>query len=456
MKKLISALLITALLTSCSSTKESTNTTFKDARDSHTTVLTKEVQDGYETPIPPNGVGLELVKYPSEVGELDAYISQNPNDNQKHPLVIWVIGGWGNSISEFLWQSNTWDDDQSGTILREKGILTMYPSYRGGNTNPGYEETLYGEINDIFSAYEYALTLDYVDPERIYLVGHSTGATRALLASEFQEAFRAIFAFGPVDEISSHNQSQFTFDLNNEEEAKLRSPIHWLQDIKTPTFIIEGEDGNSSQIKSLEQKDKNDFTEYYIIEGADHWSYLAPTTLLIADEILKDTGSETSISITDEKLAEYANGEPFIYYPPLTKTKIADTSLNIDIPAYWDFDYTSDTYVYYDTSDFSTENFWNQTMTLVSIYKKDSVEGSADEIYKSYFSKDYENLKTETINGIEVHSGTVESTDGYIKTALFNDNDNIYEVSFYSASVDDLDFAKELIDKMYQSISFTK
>lgn len=41
----------------------------------------------------------------------------------------------------------------------------------------------------------------YVDPNRIYLGGHSTGGTLALMTAEASDRFRAVFAFGPVSDV---------------------------------------------------------------------------------------------------------------------------------------------------------------------------------------------------------------------------------------------------------------
>ena len=155
---------------------------FAEAHDAFQTTLTTQDSDSDSIPEPPEGV-FDLVKYPSKVGDLSAYVSSDPGDGQKHPMIIWVVGGWGNGISDFPWTYPEWENDQTGSAFWRSGVLTMYPSFRGGCGNPGHYETLFGEIDDIVSAYEYAASLPYVDPDRIYLGGHSTGATRALLAA---------------------------------------------------------------------------------------------------------------------------------------------------------------------------------------------------------------------------------------------------------------------------------
>ena len=217
---------------------------FAQAHDAFTTTLAREDNDSYSIPEPPEGL-FDLVSYPSKVGDLAAYVSSDPGDGQKHPMIIWVVGGWGNGIDDFPWCYPEWDNDQTGSAFWQAGLLTMYPSFRGGNGNPGNYEALFGEVDDIVSAYEYAASLPYVDPERIYLGGHSTGGTRALLASEYTDKFRAVFCFGAVDEIKYHNNTQFTFDTTIEDEYVMRSPVYWLDNVKSPTFLIEGRDRKS-------------------------------------------------------------------------------------------------------------------------------------------------------------------------------------------------------------------
>ena len=55
------------------------------------------------------------------------------------------------------------------------------------NNNPGKFEMFYGEIEDLEEARKYVASLPYVDPNRIYLVGHSTGGTKAVLLSEYSK-----------------------------------------------------------------------------------------------------------------------------------------------------------------------------------------------------------------------------------------------------------------------------
>lgn len=339
---------------------------FAEAHDAFTTKLVKEEHD--DDPIPEPPTGFELVSYPSKVGDLAAYVSGDPGDGEKHPLIIWVVGGWGNGIDDFPWGYPTWDDDQTGSAFWREGILTMYPSFRGGNGNPGYYETLFGEVDDIVSAYDYAASLPYVDPERIYLGGHSTGGTRALLASEYTDKFRAVFCFGAVDRIKDHNQSQFTFDTASEEERIMRSPIYWLEDIKSPTFLIEGRDGNSDNLERMKEASDNSNMHCYILEGADHFSVLAPCTRVVAKKILADTGAECSISMTLRELEEAMEQEPPMVTPVMTERRIEELGMTFLCPYPWEIEESEDVMSYAMYSPYEGDNSWDGTVVYLDVY----------------------------------------------------------------------------------------
>lgn len=349
---------------------------FAEAHDAFTTTLAREENDDYPIPEPPQGL-FDLVSYPSKVGDLAAYVSSDPGDGQKHPIIIWVVGGWGNGIDDFPWCYPAWDNDQTGSAFWQAGLLTMYPSFRGGSGNPGHYEALFGEVDDIISAYEYAASLPYVDPDRIYLGGHSTGGTRALLASEYTDKFRAVFCFGAVDEVKYHNNSQFTFDTDNEDEYTMRSPIHWLDNVKSPTFLIEGRDGNSDNLERMEAATDNGNIHCYVIEGADHFSTLAPCTRLVAQKILADTGAEASISITQEELDTAMAQEPVAPVPVMTRRTLTDPQLSFSCPYLWDITESTDGTGLSVYSRYEDDNPWNMAVLYIDTYSSDEVSDLA-------------------------------------------------------------------------------
>ena len=395
-------ILITSLTAACGAAREQnsfsskdavadsnidTSVSFAEAHDAFTTTLAKKENDDYSIPEPPEGV-FDLVSYSSEVGDLAAYVSSDPGDGEKHPLIIWVVGGWGNGIDDFPWVYPEWDDDQTGSAFWQAGILTMYPSFRGGSGNPGYYETLFGEVDDIISAYEYAASLPYVDSERIYLGGHSTGGTRALLASEYTDKFRAVFCFGAVDEIKYHNNSQFTFDTDNEDEYIMRSPIYWLDNVKSPTFLIEGRDGNSKNLERMEEASENNNIHCYVIEGADHFSVLGPATRVVAQKIVEDTDSGSAIVITQRELDEAMNQERPIPAPVMTSRYVEELGMTLSIPYLWDIIENEEGDGYNAYSRYEDANPWDMAILYITPYDSDDA-GELQSLYENLGNQGY-------------------------------------------------------------------
>lgn len=275
--------------------------TLADARAGHATELMRKENDGTAPDMPPAGV-FDLVKFNSPVGALSAYLTPPPKNGGKHPVVVWITGGDHATIGD-VWSQQPRDNDQTASQLRKAGLVMMFPSQRGGNDNPGFHEGMFGEVADISAAVDYLLTLDYVDPARIYLGGHSTGGTMALLVAESDTRFRATFAFGPASDPSRYGSGFTPYNTKNRREAELRAPILWLDSLRSPTFVIEGEsDGTAGEVRALASANKNSNARFFIVKGQDHFSVLAPALDLIAKKIVADTGATSNISLTQAEL----------------------------------------------------------------------------------------------------------------------------------------------------------
>ncbi len=270
-------------------------------RNGFTTSLSKRERADYPTPEPLADL-FHLEKYRSPIGDLDVYVSPSPADGQKHPAMIWVFGGFDNSIGETAWEPATPDNDQSASAFRHAGIVMMYPSFRGGNMNPGHFEGFYGEVDDLLAAADHLAQKDYVDPQRIYLGGHSTGGTMVMLAAAATDRFRAVFAFGPVDDVSGYGADMLPFSPWDRKELSLRNPIQWLHAMKSPVFVFEGESGNISCLHNMRRASTNPQLHFHEVPSADHFSILAPVTTVVAEKIRQDTGPTCNIQFTDAEL----------------------------------------------------------------------------------------------------------------------------------------------------------
>jgi dipeptidyl aminopeptidase/acylaminoacyl peptidase len=292
-----SLLLMTVLLTGCQ------QATLKQSRSSFKTVIRQQNTPKEPLETAPAQI-FRNIKYPTANGDLAAYLSPDPRNGKKNPAIIWITGGDCNSISD-SWVPRTRSNDQSAAAFRQAGIITMFPSLRGGNNNPGNKEGFYGEVDDILAAVKYLEQQDYVDPQRIYLGGHSTGGTMVLLVAEYSDRFRGVFSFGPVSDVAVYGQDSgfLPFDVTNKQEIKLRSPVYWLSSINSPTWVFEGTNrGNIDDLRSMAKKTNNPLVHFIEAKNTDHFGILAPINEVIAKKILQDTAEKNNISVSEAEV----------------------------------------------------------------------------------------------------------------------------------------------------------
>src|SRR5262245_2842526 len=175
-----------------------------EARQGFKTKIIRKESAGVPVPEPPPDL-FRIVRYDSPVGKLAALLSPDPKDGKKYPAIIWITGGDCNTIDDGIWKSLPADFDQTSwaaNAFRQAGIVMMFPTLRGGNDNPGFKEGLFGEVDDVLAASDFLSKQPFVDPQRIYLGGLSTGGTLVLLVAASSDRFRAVFSFGPADDVS--------------------------------------------------------------------------------------------------------------------------------------------------------------------------------------------------------------------------------------------------------------
>jgi dipeptidyl aminopeptidase/acylaminoacyl peptidase len=275
------------------------------ARKGFRTALGPEAPRTEGRPEPAPGGMFDLVQYRSEVGPLWAYVTPDPRDGRRRPAVLWAHGGFGGIAGGWLWDSVDRENDQTASAFREAGFVLMAPSWRGENDNPGRFELFYGEVNDLLWALEHLRSLPYVDPNRVYVAGHSTGGTMALLAAEASPKIRAAFSFGGAPDVTrvvadGSGYGNTPFDYRNTRESQLRSPIYFLRCLQTPTFYFEGEESayppDAERMEELATRFGKPFRAF-TVQGGDHFTILHPLTRLVAAKIAADTGPRCNIRI---------------------------------------------------------------------------------------------------------------------------------------------------------------
>ena len=269
-----------------------------EKRKGHKTELIEKKNDDTPPPQPPEEV-FDLIKYPAPTGELSAYLSKESESKEPGPAIIWLTGGFPvSSPGEYLWMETSIDNEQSARIYRLKGITMMFPHLRGRSGSPGQIENFYGEVNDVISALDYLEKLKRVDPRRIYLGGHSTGGTLALLVAAATDRFAGVISLGPT---SDHYGKDGMVYKWNAKERDFRSPIKHLASIKSPTIIAEGEHGNKGALLELRKAgEKNPNITTAVIKDGDHFQIIHPLNNMIADAIL--TSKEGNLEIEQDVL----------------------------------------------------------------------------------------------------------------------------------------------------------
>lgn len=226
------------------------------------------------------------MSYQSGNLSLKAFVTPKPADGKRLPLMVWLTGGDSNTLDDF-WTEGAESNDQSAAAFRKAGMAMLFPTLRGGNDNPGQREYFWGEVQDVAAAILQAAQLPYIDASRIYLGGHSTGATLALLTAAAGLPVQGVFAFGPVDEISGYDWP-LKWSLVSADERRMRSPMYWMHAIKSPTWIIEG-NKRPSNIRSLDNlcaARKSEQVHCVSVQGGDHFSVLQPITRKIASQLV--------------------------------------------------------------------------------------------------------------------------------------------------------------------------
>jgi hypothetical protein len=274
-----------------------------EARKGFKTKLVRKETANEPLDKPPPDV-FQIVQFDAPMGKLAAYLSPAPKDKERHPAIIWITGGDCNTIGD-VWKPAPARDDQTAAAYRKAGLIMMFPSLRGGNHNPGFKEGFMGEVDDVLAAADYLAGKEFVDPKRIYLGGHSTGGTLVFLLAAASDRFRAVFSFGPTENVGLYGREYIPFDRTNPKELELRSPLKWVNTVKSPLFVFEGTvQGNLGSLMKLKAASRNPLVHFHPVKGANHFSTLAPVNKLIAERILKDAGDTTNLSFTDEELAK--------------------------------------------------------------------------------------------------------------------------------------------------------
>lgn len=164
---------------------------------------------------------------------LRAFVDPPSGGEKKRPAVVFLHGG-------FAFGDGDWEMAQP---YRDAGYVVMMPVLRGENNQRGVFTLFYDEVEDVLGAADALARLDYVDENRIFVAGHSAGGTLAILAVMASDRFKAAASLsGAMDQtINAEEDPQLCpFDINDEQEIAMRSPLAFATSFKSPARLYYG------------------------------------------------------------------------------------------------------------------------------------------------------------------------------------------------------------------------
>jgi hypothetical protein len=194
-------------------------------------------------PQPPEGTAEVL--YQSGPLSLKAWINRPADNGNRRRVAVLFLH------SAFFFRPEFWEMSKP---YRDAGFIVMTPLLRGENGQAGRWTMFYDEVDDVVAAAEYLRKQSFVDPDNLYIAGHSNGGTLAMLAAMTYQHFRAAASFsGSPDQVlfcrHFRQKDIIPFDYTDQREIQLRSPLAYAASFKCPTRIYFGRE--ESNILSL-------------------------------------------------------------------------------------------------------------------------------------------------------------------------------------------------------------
>jgi dipeptidyl aminopeptidase/acylaminoacyl peptidase len=264
---LISFLLVG--LVSCQSGNASNHQSLAAARRAIVTQLRVRgpAPQSYQDETPPPKV--QQVEYPSGNLQLKGWLSQNSGNGKKQPAIVYLHGGWSFGAGDW----------QDAAPFTQSGFVLFMPMLRAENGNPGVYESFLGEVDDAIAAGKFVASLPNVDPQNVFVVGHSIGGVLTTLVSMLPSPYKAAAAFdGYVDMASwaaGSPEKVVPYDRENREEVRIRNPLAFANSIQQPLRLYVGESRDVNQQLATKARKAGKDCQLITVPG-DHQAMVAP------------------------------------------------------------------------------------------------------------------------------------------------------------------------------------
>lgn len=260
----------------------STFQTLAEARQGPTTLwFHRPAPQSYDKSLAPPA-GVQEVSYRSGKLQLKGWLEAPAKARGQAPAVVYLHGGFAFGLQD-------WHDVQP---LLDAGFVVFTPRLRGENGGPGFHEGYFGEVDDAIAAGQYVAGLPNVDPQRVFLAGHSSGAMLAALVAETKSPYRRVAAlsgFLDMQRWVAGAPEKVVFDASDPLEILRRDPQHFVHSLQVPITLY-AEPGIMREVnqefhRRAQQAGKR--SRLVPING-NHSSMVQPSLKLVAQEFLAD------------------------------------------------------------------------------------------------------------------------------------------------------------------------
>jgi dipeptidyl aminopeptidase/acylaminoacyl peptidase len=169
----------------------------------------------------------------------------------KNPLLVFNHGGINGIYPGLRFISRE--------LAHDNGFVVFASSYRGEDGSDGEVEIAKGEVDDVLNGLRLIAESDFIDRDKVFMVGSSHGALITLIAMAkdtkrlikkgvYGYGISDIFAWtkylkekGMLDDDRVGFDS-YPFGIDDLDEVHLRNGVEYIDKIKVPLLIVQGED----------------------------------------------------------------------------------------------------------------------------------------------------------------------------------------------------------------------
>jgi dipeptidyl aminopeptidase/acylaminoacyl peptidase len=194
-------------------------------------------------------VGFECrsIRYLSDGLEINGFIYKPVNTAGKSlPIVIMNRGGNRDYSAWKPWGFYKW-----AYPYAQAGFVVLASQYRGGGGSQGQDEFGGADVNDVLNLISVAKSLEYANPNKIFMHGYSRGGMMAYLSIRRKAPIRAAAVLSGISDYEQNfkdrpeMRNEFVetvpgFTEHEAESIRDRSAVHWVQEINVPVLLLHG------------------------------------------------------------------------------------------------------------------------------------------------------------------------------------------------------------------------